>query len=217
MSMPLARYLKDFSTQAAPPAAPAPSFDMPVVDEFDLDFPALPQPETERVDIDAIRREAYAEGHEAGEKAATERFEVDRQANDIAHAQALAERDQRLRDEFAVMVATTLPELIQKLSLVVSEQAAMALAPVIGEALAEKAVKDLADLLQAAIASGDAGTIEVKGPRSLFQKLQSEMPEHASFLRHVEDEDLDLTAEFGDAALVTRISAFTASLRKVLA
>jgi hypothetical protein len=188
---------------------------MPSVDAFEMDFPALPEPEP--VDVEAIRREAYAEGHEAGEKAAADRFEVDRQAMEIAHAQALAERDQRLRDEFAAIVGTKLPELIQKLSLAVSEQAAVALAPVIGEALAEKAVKDLADVLQAAIAGGEAGTIEVKGPRLLFQKLQAEMPEHTSFLRHVEDEDLDLTAEFGDAALVTRISAFTASLKKVLA
>lgn len=215
MSMPLARYLKDFSTSVAPPAAPAPSFDLPAADDFDMDFPALPEPEP--VDLDALRREAFAEGHEAGEQAAAERFEVDRQAMEIAHAQALAERDQKLRDEFAALLATTLPDVIQKLSLSVSEQAAQALAPVVGEALAEKAVKDLADLLQAAISSGDAGTIEVKGPRLLFQKLQAEMPEHAGFLRHVEDEDLDLTAEFGDAALVTRISAFTASLKKVLA
>lgn len=217
MSMPLARYLKDFSSDVAPPAPPtsAPTFDLPSVDAFDMDFPALPEPDP--IDVEALRREAYAEGHEAGEKAAAERFEVDRQAMEIAHAQALAERDQRLRDEFATIVGTKLPELIEKLSLAVSEQAAVALAPVIGEALAEKAVKDLAVVLQAAISSGDAGTIEVKGPRLLFQKLQSEMPEHTSFLRHTEDEDLDLTAEFGDAALVTRISAFTASLKKVLA
>jgi hypothetical protein len=215
MSMPLARYLKDFSNAAAPPAPPTPAFDMPSADVFDMEFPALPEPEP--VDVESIRREAYAEGHEAGEKAAAERFEVDRQAMEIAHAQALAERDQKLRDEFAALLATKLPEVIEKLSLAVSEQAAVALAPVIGEALADKAVKDLADLLQAAIAAGDAGTIEIRGPRLLFQKLQEEMPEHTSFLRHTEDEDLDLTAEFGDAALVTRISAFTASLKKVLA
>lgn len=217
MSMPLARYLKDFSTSVAPPAASAPTFDLPSVDDFDMDFPALPEPAAEPVDLEAIRREAFAEGHEAGEKAATERLEVDRQAMEIAHAQALAERDQKLRDEFAALLATKLPEVIEKLALAVSEQAAEALAPFIGEALAEKAVKDLADLLQAAIASGDAGTIEVKGPRLLFQKLLAEMPEQAGFLRHSEDEDLDLTAEFGDAALVTRISAFTASLKKVVA
>lgn len=215
MSMPLARYLKDFSTTVAPPAPPTPAFDMPSVDAFDMDFPALPEPEA--VDVEAIKREAYAEGHEAGEKAAAERFEVDRQAIEIAHAQALAERDQKLRDEFADLLATKLPDVIERLSMAVSEQAAIALAPAIGEALAEKAVKDLAELLKAAINAGEAGTIEVKGPRLLFEKLQSEMPEQTSFLRHVEDPDLDLSAEFGDAALVTRISAFTASLKKVLA
>ena len=159
MSMPLARYLKDFSTSVAPPAPPAPAFDMPSVDAFDMDFPALPEPEA--VDVEAIKREAYAEGHEAGEKAAAERFEVDRQAMEIAHAQALAERDQKLRDEFADLLATKLPDVIERLSLAVSEQAAIALAPAIGEALAEKAVKDLADLLKAAITAGEIGRAHV--------------------------------------------------------
>ncbi|MBC2771756.1 GTPase [Rhizobium sp. AQ_MP] len=216
MSMPLARYLKDFSTSVPPPASPPATFEMPAGDAFDLDFPALPEPEVQAIDVETLRREAYAEGHEAGEKAAMERFEVDRQAMQIAHAQALSERDQKLRDEFAAIIAEKLPEAIRTLSLTVSEQAAIALAPVIGEALVEKAVKDLADLLQTAISAGEAGAITIKGPRQLFDKLQAEMPEHGDFLRFSEDADLDLTAEFGDAALVTRISAFTASLKKVL-
>lgn len=216
MSMPLARYLKDFSTDVPPPAPPATSFEMPTVDAFDLDFPALPEPEVQVVDVEAIRNEAYAEGHEAGEKAATERFEADRQAMEIAHAQALSERDQKLRDEFAAVLAAKLSEVIEKLSMAVSEQAAVALAPVIAEALAEKAVKDLSVVLETAISAGEAGAITITGPRQLFDKLQAEMPEQANFLRFTEGADLDLTAEFGDAALVTRISAFTASLKKVL-
>jgi hypothetical protein len=216
MSMPLARYLKDFSAPSAPPQPAESPFGVAGVDDFDLDFPALPEPEPEPVDLEAERRAAYAEGHEAGERQAAERFEAERQTREAAHAEALTEIEKRLRDEFAAALTTQLPDVVKRLSLTVSEQVAHALAPLIEEHIVEKAVAELAHQLEAAILAGEAGTIQIRGPRDLFEKLQAEMPDHGEMLRHVEGADLDLTAEFGDAALVTRISAFSASLKKVL-
>jgi hypothetical protein len=216
MSMPLARYLKDFSAPSAPPQPLDSPFEATGADDFDMEFPALPEPELVQVDLEAERREAYADGHAAGEREATERFEAERQAQQTAHAEALAEIEQRLRDEFTATLATQLPEVIKSLSLSVSEQVAQALAPLIEESIVERAVVELAEQLTAAISGGEAGTIQVRGPRDLFEKLLSEMPDHGEMLRHVDGADLDLTAEFGDAALVTRISAFSASLKKVL-
>jgi len=77
-------------------------------------------------------------------------------------------------------------------------------------------VSDLADLLRTAILSGEAGTVTVKGPSSLFDALVGNMPEVAGSLRHVEADDLDLSVDIGETVLVTRISAWTASLKKVL-
>lgn len=216
MSMPLARYLKDFS---APPASPQPAespFGVEGLDDFDLDFPALPEPQPEPVDLEAERREAYAQGHEAGERETIERLEAERQALEASHAEALAEIETRLRDEFAAALTTQLPDVIKRLSLSVSEQVAHALAPLIEEHIVEKAVAELADQLESAILAGEAGTIQIRGPRELFEKLEATMPDHGEMLRHIEGADLDLTAEFGDTALVTRISAFSASLKKVL-
>ncbi|MDH4440382.1 MAG: GTPase [Rhizobium sp.] len=216
MSMPLARYLKDFSAPPAPPQPVDTPFGGIGTDDFDMDFPALPEPEPEPVDLEAERRAAYAEGHEAGEQAAIERLQAERQTIDADHSEALAEIERRLRDEFAAALATQLPEIVKRLSVTVSEQVAHALAPLIEESIVEKAIVELAEQLEAAISGGEAGTIQVRGPRDLFEKLLSEMPDHAEMLRHVDGVDLDLTAEFGDAALVTRISAFSASLKKVL-
>lgn len=215
MSMPLARYLKDFSAPPAPPQPVETSFGGGL-DDFEMDFPALPEPEPEPVDLEAVRNEAYAQGHEAGEQAASERYEAERQALETAHAEALAETEQRLRDEFAAALAVQLPEVVKQLSLSVSEQVAEALAPLIEEGIVERAIDELAEQLQSAISGGEAGTIRVCGPRELFEKLLSELPDHAEMLHHIDGPDLDLTAEFGDAALVTRISAFSASLKKVL-
>jgi hypothetical protein len=216
MSMPLARYLKDFSAPPAPPEPLDSPFGAVGADDFDMDFPALPEPEPEPIDLDAERREAYAEGHAAGEREAVERLQAERQALETAHAEALAELEQRLRDDFAISLTAKLPDVVKRLSLTISEQVAQALAPLIEEQIVEKAVAELADQLEAAILAGEGGTIQIRGPRDLFEKLQSGMPDHGEMLRHVEGVDLDLTAEFGEAALVTRISAFSASLKKVL-
>ncbi|TPP09848.1 GTPase [Rhizobium glycinendophyticum] len=216
MSMPLARYLKDFSAPPAPPQPIESPFGMAGEDDFDMEFPALPEPEPEPIDLEAERREAFAEGHAAGEREAVERLEAERQVLETAHAEAMAELEQRLRDEFASALTTKLPEVAKRLSLAVSEQVAHALAPLIEEHIVEKAVAELADQLEAAVLAGEGGTIQIRGPRDLFEKLQSHMPDHGEMLRHVEGVDLDLTAEFGETALVTRISAFSASLKKVL-
>lgn len=214
MTMPLTRYLKDFSAPPSPPAPVAPAFDFAEDDGLELAFPALPEPDP--VDIEAVKREAFAEGHEAGVAEATASFEVDRQALEIGHAQMLAERDGRLRTEFAKALGEQLPNLIVQMSIAVSEQVARALVPLFSDAVAARAVDALAKQIEAAVASGEVGTITVKGPRGLFEDLSAAMPEHAALLRHTEAEDLDLTVEFGDAALVTRISAFAASLKKVM-
>lgn len=214
MTMPLTRYLKDFSAPPSPPAPVVPEFEFADDDPLDLSFPALPEPDP--VDVEAVTREAYAQGHEAGVAEAKAGFEVDRQALEIGHAQMLAERDSRLRSEFAKALGEQLPNLIAQMSLAVSDQVARALVPLFSEAVAARAVEVLSKQIETAVANGEVGVITVKGPRGLFEDLSSSMPEHAALLRHVEAEDLDLSVEFGDAALVTRISAFAASLKKVM-
>ena len=214
MSMPLTRLLKDFSAPPAPTPSLSVQFDVSEPDPFDMDFPALPEPVP--VDLDAERREAYAEGHEAGEQAAEERVEVDRQAMEVAHSQAIAELEARHREEMTKALSEKLPAIINELSLAISDQVAVALAPLFSDAVAEKAVSDLAHLLKTAISAGEAGVIELRGPKALFAMLSTHMSDHLGLMHHVEADDLDLSAEFAEAALVTRISAFTASLRKVI-
>jgi len=46
---------------------------------------------------------------------------------------------------------------------------------------------------------------------------QSHFEEPAPVFRHVEMQDVDLTVEFGDAVLVTRMAAWADTVRKVLA
>ncbi|MHA7969749.1 GTPase [Rhizobium sp. CAU 1783] len=217
MSMPLAHYLKDFSAQV--PSSPAPDlvgsdFGAPDLGSFDLDFPAAPEPEP--VDVEAVRREAYAEGFEAATRELTEKFAAERLASDAANDEAISQLQTRLAEDSARLVADGLKKLSSDLALSVSEQAVAALVPFLETEVANKASADLADLLKAALAEGEAGTITVKGPKKLFDLLAGHMQEAAAGLRHVEAEDLDLSVDVAGTVLVTRISAFAASLKKVL-
>lgn len=215
MSMPLAHYLKDFSAPATPPAGAIGS-DFPASDDiaFESDFGSFP--EAEPIDLEAERRAAYAEGHEAASAELGERHAAELAALKAAHEEAMAALEAQLMGETARRLAEGLERVAADVAIAVSEHAAEALAPFLSEEVAAKAVGDLADLLKTAIAEGHAGTITLKGPRALFDLLLARMPEAAGALRHVEVEDLDLQAELDGAVLVTRISAFAASLKKVL-
>lgn len=215
MSMPLAHYLKDFSVPAGAPSG-AIGGDFVSLDDtgFDTDFPSMPEPEP--IDVEAERREAYAAGHDAATGELSARHAAERAAMQAAHDEAMAALEARLMGETASRLAESLDRVAAEIALAVSERAAEAFGPFLSQEVVARAVADLADLLKAAISDGEAGTITLKGPRALFDQLLAHMPEAVERLRHIEDEDLDLSAELDGTVLVTRISAFAASLKKVL-
>lgn len=214
MSASIARYLKDFG-DPQPPQPAAIAFDEPMSFGLDAsfhdDFPA-----TVSADGDAVRQEAYAEGYEA----ATAALGLQHQQEMDALRQHMAEEMEALRQSFeqeaANRITTGLRAMAQEIAERIADETAVCLAPLLQEEIATKAVADLAVLIREAILEGEAGTIIVKGPLSLFNILATEMGDDASMFRHVEAADLDLTVEVAGSVLVTRLSAFAASLKKVL-
>lgn len=215
MSLPLAHYLKDFSVPAgAEPSFGEADFGGLDGDPFDIGFTAPEEPTP--VDIEAERRQAYAEGHETAEREARERHMAEIAELEAAHASQLAALAERYEAESVAAIAGGMRAIANDVAASVSDQVAHALAPLLSELIADKAIRDLAQLIEMAILSGDAGTIVVRGPAALYEKLQSELPETPGLLRHVEADDLDLSVDVGETLLVTRMSAWTASLKKVL-
>jgi hypothetical protein len=98
----------------------------------------------------------------------------------------------------------------------ISTETANLLAPVMTESLTAGAVADLAELVKAAILDGAVGPITVSGPRDLFDSLAAHLAEHDELLQHIEAQDVDLTVTIEESVLVTRMSAWADSLRKVL-
>ena len=72
-------------------------------------------------------------------------------------------------------------------------------------------------MVASGLKAGEGLTVTVKGPKRLFDLLQSHFTEEAPVFRHEEVDDLDLTVEFGETVLVTRMAAWADTVRKVLA
>ncbi|MBP1842152.1 hypothetical protein J2046_000396 [Rhizobium petrolearium] len=212
MSASLARYLKDFSE---PQAIPLPLMADSLTQGFDDDL-ALPSVVESAVDVEAERAEAYSKGYDAASEELQRRFEEERQAIFSAHAEEMAALRERYETEAAAMIATRLQEIAGLTAQAVSDQTAGILAPLLDDALAQKAVSDMADIIRGAMIEGDLGTLTVRGPLHLFEKLQEALGDPTPLLRHVEAPDLDIAVDIGETALVTRMSAWSASLKKVL-
>ncbi len=217
MSASLSRYLKDFSAPKPPLSLMPPKY----FPEIDSDFPerggfAMPQP-LPSIDVEAERREAFEQGR--GEAEAELQFE---HKNEIAelkaqHAAELEAMRVRCDTEVAAMIFDRFSEMSAQLALMLGDQTARVLAPVMEEVLQRKSVEDMARMIALTLTAGEACTITVRGPLPLFEALKRHLNDDALVFRHHETTDIDLSVEFGDAILVTRMAAWADTVRKVLA
>ncbi|MEK1896454.1 MAG: hypothetical protein AAAB20_24815 [Rhizobium sp.] len=210
MSALLSRYLKDFGE----PAVVAPVAE---ADDLANDFGGFADIVSEPVvDLEAERHSAHAEGHAEATAALTEKYELEAQTVALVHQREIEELRDRYEVEAAGLIASRLDAMAGEIAELVSATVAKAMAPVMTDVLSQKAAVDLAGILRDAVLEGDVGTVTVKGPARLFDVLKSTLGQKAGLLRHHETGDVDLTVEFGDAVLVTRMSAWATSLKKVL-
>jgi len=218
MSVQLARYLKDFG---APPRAAASFLKPPAFPADDMaagadDAPAM-APAAPPVDVEAERAEAFAEGRAAAEAELQARHEAELAERAEAHAAELAALSARYEADYAAALAGRFATMAAEAADRVAADVAPVLAPLLGEALTARAIEDLARMVAEGLQAGEGLTITVKGPENLFEKLKSHFAEPAPVFRHVEMQDVDLTVEFGETVLVTRMAAWADTVGKVLA
>lgn len=217
MSAMLSRYLKDFSA----PKVELSLMPQKYFTDLDSDYadgdrlgarPAMPD-----IDIDAERRRAFAEGR--AEATAELVFEHERQIADLqaAHAAELAALTQRLEAETANRLAERFADMADGLVVALGDQTARVLAPVMEDALLQRAVADMAQMIKQGLVAGEGCTLVVKGPTQLFEALKRQLGEDMPLFRHVETGDIDLAVEMDGTILVTRMAAWVDTVRKVLA
>jgi hypothetical protein len=212
VSISIARYLKDFGEPAPVPAVLSEDFDFPASDMLEFAEPAeIP------VDIEAERAEAHAKGRDEASEEVRRQWDEDKAALLAVHQEELAALRASHEEELSVLLEGRLQQIAAQTAEAVSEQMAAILAPLLDEALVAKSVADLAEVLKAALLESDVTMLTVRGPAHLFEKLQTAMAMPEGKLRHVEADDLDISVDIGETALVTRMSAWAASLKKVMA
>jgi len=195
VSLTLSRYLKDFSAeQVVPPHVEDMVFAEPA--EF-IESPLAPP-----IDIEAERRAAYMEGHEAATQELTQKHQAELEARDAASRAEMDAMRIRYEEQAAEKIAADVTRIAAMLGQAISTEVAAILAPIMTETLTTKAVADLAEL--------------VRVPRHLFEVLHDRLGDDGSLLRHVEADDIDLTVTIGESVLVTRMSAWAASLKEIL-
>lgn len=210
MSAMLSRYLKDFGD--IKPVMPIIESDGLADDAFGFSAIAEEPP----VDVEAVRHQAYGEGHAAAAAELIEKHAIETQTLELVHQREIEEMRAKYDEEIAAVIAGRLVQIASEVADLVSAATAQAIAPVITDAIAEKATVSLAALLRESLVDGVASQVVVKGPVQLFELLRSELGEKAGLLRHQETDDIDLAIEIDGSVLVTRISAWSASLKKVL-
>ena len=217
MSTHLARYLKDFST----PRASAPVFQpQGFAQQESLSAEAEPLallPSLPAVDLEAERAAALAEGRADAEAELQVKHETALAALKEAHKAELETLKARYEQDYAAALAERFTSLTSEVADQVAAQTAQVLAPVMSQVLTKGAVADLARMVAEGLKEGEGMTITVKGPLNLFEQLKSHFEDPMPVFRHVEVQDVDLTVEFGDAVLVTRMAAWADTVRKVLA
>lgn len=215
MSLQLARYLKDFSPSRQPALLRESAFATTTTPMTESVF-AQSEPEPQ-VDVDAERAEAYAAGRAEAEAELERRHRSEIGALCEQHAEEMAALRTRCELRAAALIAERFAQMADDTADLVAGQAANVLAPVLDEALARKAVADLAAMIRAGLPAGEGFVVTVKGPSHLFEQLRSHFKGETPAFRHVEADDLDIAAEFGETVLVTRMAAWADTVRKVLA
>lgn len=208
MSASLARHLKDFS--APPPSIPEP-FGIHAAMDFAADI--LPEPQ---VDLEEVRMEARAEGR------AMMRAELEAEhaqalaALEDAHREAQAAQVQAVEAELAARIAQGLARIAAELQETLSKNVLDALMPLLDSQMAERAVESLAATIRASFAEEGGPELVVRGPGRLADKLADRLAAADYRLRHIEAPGLDLTVEYEETVLVTRLAAWRDSVEELL-
>ncbi len=225
MSASISRYLKDFS---------APKVDLSIVPQRyfpDLDDdisseavfavkqqPQIPPPPVQpQIDVEAERREASVQGRLEAEKELSAAHAKEIAKLTARHAAELETMRTRFDTEIAAMINNRVSEMGSQIATLLADQTARVLAPVMDQVLLQKSIADLAKMIEHSIDAGEGCKINVKGPLPLFEALKRHLKDETLIFRHQETADIDLSVEFGESILVTRMAAWADTVGKVLA
>lgn len=202
MSVPLARYLKDFG---APQPQPQPQ-------DFvsDFDFPDSPfdipeEPSEPAIDIEAEKSKAYAEGHEAAEREISARHEEQLAELSARHRREMDELAAKYDEAIAQRVEEFLVEMRTSVSGAVEMAALRVLTSFVEEQVARTAGARFAEEVAEEIGQGRTVKVTVSGNDKFLDVMRKRLDPVVSEVDYREADEIDMALEIGDSVLVTRL------------
>jgi len=211
MSMPLARYLKDFG---APQSQPQPSefvsdFDFP---ENNFDLPDVaPEP---AVDIEEEKSKARAEGHEAAVVEMTERHDEQLAQITARHREEIEALTAKYDGVVAERVEAFLQEMKASVSDAVDTSVARVLQPFVQEEVARAAGGKFAADVAEEIGQGRTVKLSVRGSETFIEMMRKRLDPLVTEVEYEESSEIDMTLEVGDSILVTRLKTFVEAMEE---
>lgn len=211
MSVLLSR-LKDFSAAVPPPPGDFPS---DVADDFsqpDL----LTAPVEEQVDIEAVKNEAYAEGHEAAERQLAEKHRQTLDAMDAAHREELAAIKEKYEGEVAEHIGQAFQQMTAAVAGAVEAAVVRVLSPLVQEKIAMQTAAAFASKVAEEITQGETGRLQVAGPDRLLETVRNRLAAVDASVDFRETSEIELSFQMGDSVLVTRLAGVVEAMEGLM-
>ncbi|MCY0149930.1 hypothetical protein OEG84_20060 [Hoeflea sp. G2-23] len=170
-----------------------------------------------RIDLEAIRNEARAEGEAAARAELARSHAAEREAEATRHALEL----EVLRAELEAMAAETIPQAIAARSADIAEliagDVADILAPLLDQAVRSHMLAGLAGEIRAALDLDNAGQISVSGPEGMIESLREALGADADRVVMRQTDGIDFDVEVDRTRFASRIREWSKTLAESLA
>ena len=214
MSASIARYLKDFSVPEPVVSAATARFSDDFGEQLSqLDYLNIPS-EPER-DVEAELAASFEEGRVAATLELQEIHRSERAAADERHHNEIQTLKDQFFSELGEKIEANCRAIRSEIAERLTNQVTQALIPVLTEKLAKLAAAELADKVISLFSQPSGISLNVRGPNHLFEIFKEKLEISGFELHHFESDDIDLTVEFDDSVLVTRMAAWVEATRSL--
>lgn len=132
------------------------------------------------------------------------------------HAAEMEAALRRIGETAGEAIALRLGEMEERIGHQAATAAARILGSFLSDELQKRSMESLAQSIRAAIAGREAFRIEIRGPQSLLEALQSALGEQADGFGFVEAPGFDLSVTIDGDLFETRLSEWSAVLSEIL-
>ena len=214
MSASIARYLKDFSVPEPVVTAASARFSEDFGEQLaQLDF--LNTPTEPARDIEQELAASFEEGRSAATLELQDIHLAERAAADELHQNEIMALKDQFFTELGEKIEANCRVIRSEIAERLTNQVTQALIPVLTEKLAKLAATELADKVISLFNQPGGISLVVHGPTHLFEIFNERMSIAGFDLHHIESDDIDLTVEFDDSVMVTRIAAWVDAPRSL--